>query len=199
MPAASPLWKLKIILNKGFNFGRALEEKMFLHRHHFIIHIKLSGMGTSTVETKLNEMGLKLPKLPASKGIYKRCLNVGQLVYVSGHISINDDGSPITGKLGKDLSEEQGKQAARQCGLAILTSLKDHLGNLDQIKRLVKLLGMVNSTVDFDKHPVVVNGCSELYAALWGNENGIGVRSAVGMGSLPGNVAVEIEAIFEIN
>ena len=156
-------------------------------------------MSTSKPEEKLIKMGLVLPVLPTSKGIYKRCLNVGQLLYVSGHISINADGSPITGKTGKDISEEQGKLAARQCGLAILTSLKDHLGDLDKIKRVVKVLGMVNATADFDKHPVVINGCSELFAALWGEENGIGVRSAVGMGSLPGNVAVEIEAIFEIH
>jgi enamine deaminase RidA (YjgF/YER057c/UK114 family) len=156
-------------------------------------------MNTSNIEQKLITMGLALPVLPASKGIYKRCLNVGELLYVSGHISINTDGTPITGKSGKDITEEQAKLAARQCGLAMLTSLKDHLGNLDKVKRVVKILGMVNATADYDKHPVVINGCSELFAALWGEENGIGVRSAVGMGSLPGNVAVEIEAIFEIH
>lgn len=144
-------------------------------------------------------MGLVLPILPTSKGIYKRCLTIGQLIYVSGHVSVSPDGSLITGKLGKDLSEEEGRLAARQCGLAILTSLKQHLGNLDKIKRLVKVLGMVNATTDYDKHPLVINGCSELFSILWGEENGVGVRSAVGMGSLPGNVAVEIEAVFEIN
>lgn len=150
------------------------------------------------LEKKLSELNLQLPVLPGSKGIYKSCLQVGSLVYVSGHISINADGSPIAGKLGQDLSEEEGKAAARQCGLAMLTSLKKYLGDLDRIKRVVKLLGMVNSTPDYTKHPVVINGCSELYAQLWGDENGIGVRSAVGMGSLPGNVAVEIEGIFEV-
>ena len=156
-------------------------------------------MQTNNIEKKLADMGLQLPILPTSKGIYKRCLKVDRLLYVSGHISVNSDGSPITGKLGQGLNEEQGKAAARQCGLAILTSLKDHLGSLDKVKRVVKLLGMVNCSPDYEKHPVVVNGCSELYAELWGNENGIGVRSAIGMGSLPGNVAVEIEAIFEIH
>jgi hypothetical protein len=101
-------------------------------------------------------------------------------------------------KLGKDLDEEQGRHAARQCGLAILSSIKDHFGSLDKVKRVIKLLGMVNATADYEKHPIVINGCSELFVAIWGEDNGKGVRSAVGMGSLPGNVAVEIEAMFEI-
>lgn len=151
------------------------------------------------LEQKLKDLNLQLPVLPGSKGIYKSCLQVGSLVYVSGHISINADGTSITGKLGQDLTEEEGKIAARQCGLAMLTSLKKYLGDLDKIKRVVKLLGMVNSTPDYTKHPVVINGCSELYAELLGEENGIGTRSAVGMGSLPGNVAVEIEGIFELH
>jgi len=97
-----------------------------------------------------------------------------------------------------DLSEEQGKTAARQCGLAILSSLKAELGDLEKVKRVMKVLGMVNSTPEYEKHPIVINGCSELFVALWGEDNGKGVRSAVGMGSLPGNVAVEIEGMFEI-
>lgn len=136
--------------------------------------------------------------LPASKGIYKSCLEVGKLLYVSGHISVNTDGSYITGKLGRDLDEAQGRIAARQCGLAMLVSIKKHLGDLDKVKRVVKILGMVNATPEYEKHPVVINGCSELFVQLWGEDNGKGVRSAVGMGSLPGNVAVEIEAIFEL-
>jgi enamine deaminase RidA (YjgF/YER057c/UK114 family) len=81
----------------------------------------------------------------------------------------------------------------------MLQSIKNQLGNLDKVKRVIKLLGMVNSTADYENHPIVINGCSELFAQLWGEENGIGVRSAVGMGSLPANVAVEIEAIFELH
>ncbi len=152
----------------------------------------------TNIEQKLQEMGLSLPVLPGSKGIYKRCLVTGNHLYVSGHVSVNADGTYITGKLGKELNEEQGKIAARQCGLGILASVKDVMGDLQKIKRVIKLLGMVNSVPDYEKHPLVINGCSELYAALWGEENGIGVRSAVGMGSLPNNVAVEIEAIFEL-
>ena len=143
-------------------------------------------------------MGLTLPTIPASKGIYKSCLTIGNLVYVSGHVSIQTEGVYITGKLGQELNEEQGKIAARQCGLAMLVSLKKHLGDLDKIKRVVKLLGMVNCTPTYEKHPIVINGCSQLYSDLWGEDNGRGVRSAVGMGSLPNNVAVEIEGIFEI-
>jgi enamine deaminase RidA (YjgF/YER057c/UK114 family) len=150
------------------------------------------------IEQKLADLNLTLPVLPASKGIYKRCLVVENLLYVSGHISVKNDGSSITGKLGKDLSEEEGKIAARQAGLALLSSVKEDIGDLDKIKRVVKILGMVNTTPDYEKHPIVINGCSELYVQLWGEDNGKGVRSAVGMGSLPGNVAVEIEAIFEL-
>ncbi len=144
-------------------------------------------------------MGLSLPVLPGSKGIYKSCVIQGNLLYVSGHVSLRSDGSFITGKLGRDLDEEQGQIAARQCGLAMLTSLSKYLGDLSRVKRVIKLFGMVNATPDYEKHPVVINGCSALFAELWGEENGIGVRSAVGMGSLPGNVAVEIEAIFELH
>ena len=156
-------------------------------------------MQTKTIEEKLKNMGLSLPVLPSSKGIYKRCVIDGKHLYVSGHISVNTDGSLITGKLGKELDEEQGKIAARQCGLAILASLKDQLGTPDKVKRVIKILGMVNAIPEYEKHPVVINGCSELFAHLWGDENGVGVRSAVGMGSLPNNVAVEIEALFELH
>jgi enamine deaminase RidA (YjgF/YER057c/UK114 family) len=150
------------------------------------------------LEQRIYQLGYELPVLPGSTGIYKSCLELDKIVFVSGHVSVNKDGSLITGKLGLDLSEEQGKHAAAQCGLALLTALKNYLGDLDRIKRVIKLLGMVNATPEFTNHPIIINGCSELYATLWGNENGIGARSAVGMGSLPGNVAVEIEGIFEI-
>ena len=156
-------------------------------------------MSIPVIEQKLAAMGLSLPILPGTPGIYKRCVQTGQYLYVSGHVSIAADGSYITGKSGYDMDIEAGKIAARQAGLAILTSVKQYTGSLDAIKRVIKLLGMVNSTPDFEKHPIVINGCSELYAQLWGEENGIGVRSAVGMSSLPGNAAVEIEALFEVN
>ncbi|MEY3051461.1 MAG: hypothetical protein RLY31_1246 [Bacteroidota bacterium] len=149
------------------------------------------------IERQLQAMGLELPMLPSSKGIYRPCRSVGKQVYVSGHVSLRTDGSFITGKLGADLDVAQGQWAARQCGLAMLVSLREHLGDLDLVKGVLKLFGMVNATPDFQQHAVVINGCSELFATLWGPD-GIGVRSAVGMGSLPGSTAVEIEGIFEI-
>ena len=122
---------------------------------------------------------------------------VDRMAYVSGHGPVKVDKSLMTGRVGADLSTEQGKAAARQVGLAILATLHS-AGLLDRVKRLVKVLGMVNSTPEFKDHPAVINGCSELFAEFWGPEHGIGARSAVGMGSLPGNIAVEIEAIFEL-
>ncbi len=152
----------------------------------------------SEITERIQSLGLTLPILPASKGLYKRCLAIGNMLYVSGHISVNNDGTPITGKAGLDISDDDAKAAAKQCGLAMLSAMQAHLGDLGKIKRVVKLLGMVNATSEYTNHPVVINGCSELFASLWGDDNGIGVRSAVGMGSLPGNVAVEIEGIFEL-
>jgi enamine deaminase RidA (YjgF/YER057c/UK114 family) len=110
-----------------------------------------------------------------------------------------ESGSLIKGKVGFEINADAAKLAARQTGLTILSTLKANLGSLDKIKRVIKVFGMVNSTLDFEQHPFVINGCSELFAIIWGEENGIGVRSAVGMGSLPDNIPVEIEAIFELS
>ncbi len=152
----------------------------------------------TSIENKLEQLGYTLPQLPESKGIYKRCLHVGNLLFLSGHLSVNADGSYIAGKLGADCSDETGAYAARQCGLALLASIKAELGSLDRVQRVVKILGMVNSAPDFTRHPLIINGCSELFRQLWGDDAGVGARSAVGMAALPNNVAVEIEAIFEI-
>lgn len=143
-------------------------------------------------------LGLALPTAPKPAGVYKPCVVDGRHVYVSGHGPVLPDGSQITGRVGLDLDAEAGKNAARQVGLAILATLTTNLGSLDKVKRVIKVLGMVNATPDFGNHPFVINGCSELFAAVWGSDHGIGVRSAVGMGSLPGNIAVEIEALFEL-
>jgi hypothetical protein len=110
-------------------------------------------MSTRTIEEKLKDLGYELPNTSGFQGIYKRCLIDGKNLYVSGHISVNTDGSSITGKLGKDLNEEQGKAAARQCGLAIISSLKAELGDLEKVKRVMKVLGMVNATAEYEKHP----------------------------------------------
>ena len=154
-------------------------------------------MASGIIEQKLAALGLTLPVLPASKGIYKSCLIQGNLIYVSGHVSVNTDGTYITGKLGKDIDEEQGQIAARQCGLAMLASLSKHLGGLDRVKGVVKLLGMVNATPDYEKHPIVINGCSALFAELWGDD-GTGGRTTAVVRPLPSNVAVEVEGIFEL-
>jgi len=111
---------------------------------------------------------------------------------------VRADGSLITGRVGADLTLDQGRDAARQVGLTILATLRARLGSLDRIGRVVKLLGMVNATPQFHDHPKVINGCSELFAEIWGPVNGVGARSAVGMVSLPHDIAVEIEGIFEL-
>jgi enamine deaminase RidA (YjgF/YER057c/UK114 family) len=151
-----------------------------------------------TPEENFNELGLNLPTAPAPLGVYKPCLIDGKYLYVSGHGPVQDDKSLIIGRIGDGLDMESGKLAARQVGLTILSTIKTNLGSLNKIKRVIKVLGMVNCTPDFEKHPFIINGCSELFAQVWGTENGIGVRSAVGFGSLPDNIPVEIEALFEL-
>ena len=152
-----------------------------------------------TPEQSLADLGLKLPPAPTPIGVYKPCLVDGKYLYISGHGTVQDDRSLIIGRIGEDMDMEQGKLAARQVGLAILSTIKTNIGSLDKIKRVIKVLGMVNCVPDFKKHPYIINGCSELFAKVWGDENGIGVRSAVGMGSLPDNIPVEIEALFEMH
>jgi enamine deaminase RidA (YjgF/YER057c/UK114 family) len=149
-------------------------------------------------EARLTHLALHLPPAPKPVAVYRPLVVFGGAAYVSGHGPVRTDGSLITGIVGRDLDLTGGRDAARQVGLAILATLRAELGSLDRVKRLVKLLGMVNTAPDFYDHPKVINGCSELFAEIWGLENGIGARSAVGMGPLPGNIAVEIEAIFEL-
>lgn len=151
-----------------------------------------------SAEARLRELNLVLPPAPKPVAVYKSLVIAGGLAYVSGHGPLKPDKTLITGRVGADLTLEQGHAAARQVGLAILATLRAQLGSLDRVKRVIKILGMVNSTPEFPDHPKVINGCSELFAEVWGPEHNIGARSAVGMGSLPGNIAVEIEAIFEI-
>jgi enamine deaminase RidA (YjgF/YER057c/UK114 family) len=149
-------------------------------------------------EKRLVELKLELPPAPKRVAVYRTVVVAGNVAYVSGHGPLKSDGTMISGRVGADLDLAAGKAAARQTGLAILASLRAQLGSLDHVRRLLKTLGMVNATPDFRDHPSVINGCSELFAEVFGPENGIGARSAVGMGSLPGNIAVEIEAIFEV-
>ena len=152
-----------------------------------------------TPETRFLELNLQLPPAPKPVAVYKPLVVLDKVAYVSGHGPLRADGTLITGVVGRDLSLEQGASAARQVGLAILATVRAQLGSLDAVRRVVKVLGMVNSAPDFYEHPKVINGCSGLFAEIWGAERGVGARSAVGMGPLPGNIAVEIEAIFELH
>lgn len=148
-------------------------------------------------ESRIKELNLQLPVAPEPGGVYKPVVVADTYLYVSGQAPMRPDGSLITGRLGEDLSLEEGKDAARRAGIAMLSTIKAHYGELTGVKRLIKTLGMVNSTPGFAKQPQVINGFSELMAEVFGEENGIGARSAVGM-MLPGDIAVEVEAIFEI-
>lgn len=155
-------------------------------------------MESNHAEEKFAALGLVLPPAPAPLGVYKPCLVDGKYLYLSGHGPVQHDKSLIIGRIGDALDMEAGKLAARQVGLTMLSTIKTHIGSLDKVKRVIKVLGMVNCTPSFERHPYIINGCSELFAAVWGEENGIGVRSAVGFGSLPDNIPVEIEALFEL-
>jgi enamine deaminase RidA (YjgF/YER057c/UK114 family) len=156
-------------------------------------------MSTLTPDQRFEQLGLVLPPAPAPMGVYKPSLIDGLHVYVSGHGPVRSDGSRITGRIGDSITPEAGKEAALQVGLTILATLKARFGTFNAISRVIKVLGMVNCTPDFEKHPYIINGCSELFAKVWGEELGVGVRSAVGMGSLPENIPVEIEALFELH
>jgi enamine deaminase RidA (YjgF/YER057c/UK114 family) len=149
------------------------------------------------IDLRIIELGLILPPAPKPVGVYKPVLVVDKFLYVSGQGPIRTDGTLMTGRLGADLDKEEGKLAARQVGLTMLSTIKTHFGELNKIKRIVKVLGMVNSAPGFDQQPAVINGFSELMAEVFGEENGIGVRSAVGM-TLPSNIPVEVEAMFEL-
>ena len=151
-----------------------------------------------SAEDRLKEAGFELPPAPKAVGVYKPALTVGNICYTSGHLPMLPDGSLLTGCVGKCSTQAQGYDAARQAGLAILATLKAHLGSLDKVKRVVKIFGMVYCTDEFTNQPAVVNGCSELMASIFGDDVGVGTRSAVGVAALPLGVLVEVEGIFEI-
>lgn len=151
-----------------------------------------------SADQRFEQTGLQLPPAPQPLGVYKTYLIDGNNLYVSGHGPLKEDGSMIVGQIGKDMNKEDGKLAAQQVGLATLATIQSNLGSLSKVKRVIKVLGMVNCVAGFESHPYIINGCSELFKSVWGDDNGVGVRSAVGMSSLPGNIPVEIEAIFEL-
>tara|TARA_R110000868_G_scaffold2322_1_gene17352 strand:+ start:2189 stop:2656 length:468 start_codon:yes stop_codon:yes gene_type:complete len=147
---------------------------------------------------RIKELGLVLPPAPPPAGLYKPVLVIDHFLYISGQGPMQNDGSLIIGRAGHDMTMEEAKVAARQVALTMLSTIQTHFGDIDKIKRIVKTLGMVNSTPDFGQQPLVINGFSELMADIFGPDNGVGVRSAVGM-ILPGGIPVEIEAHFELH
>lgn len=147
---------------------------------------------------KIKALGLSFPPAPPPAGLYRPVLVVDNFLYVSGQGPMQNDGMLMKGRAGDNLTTEEAKLVARQVGLTMLSTIQTHFGSLDKIKRVVKVLGMVNSAPDFGEQPLVINGFSELMAEVFGQENGVGVRSAVGM-ILPGGIPVEIEAMFELH
>jgi enamine deaminase RidA (YjgF/YER057c/UK114 family) len=162
----------------------------------FISLLAYSALAQSP-EAKLKELNIELFKPMAPVANYVRAVRTGNLIYLSGHGPTKADGTNIQGKVGKDLTIEQGYEAARQTGIALLSTLKSEIGDLGKVKRIVKVLGMVNCTEDFKDQPKVINGFSDLMVAVFGDK-GKHARSAVGMYALPSNIAVEIEIIVEI-
>jgi enamine deaminase RidA (YjgF/YER057c/UK114 family) len=149
------------------------------------------------VERRLAELGITLPKVPEPAGNYVHAAQTGNLVFLSGKGPLNPDGTVPTGKVGRDVTAAEAYQHARSVGLTLLAVLKEYLGDLDRVRRVVKVFGMVNATPDFGEHPAVINGCSDLFVEVFG-DRGRHARSAVGMGSLPHGITVEIEAIVEV-
>ena len=149
------------------------------------------------VSERIKELNLQFPPAPKPAGVYRPLLVVDNFLYVSGQAPMNFDGSLMQGRVGDNLTQEEGYAAARQVGLTMLSTILTHFGDIDKVKRIVKVFGMVNCTPDFEKQPLVMNGFSELMADVFGKEYGIGARSAVGM-MLPDGIPVEVEAMFEL-
>jgi len=147
---------------------------------------------------KLKELDIELPQLPKPMGIYKPVNQVGNMLYISGQGSTKDGKPVVCGKVGTERTIEEGQYAARLCALNALSILHDYLGDLNKIKSLVKTLSFVQSAPGFGRQPEVVNGASQLFADIFGEERGIGARSAIGTNELPSNITVEIEFIFEV-
>jgi enamine deaminase RidA (YjgF/YER057c/UK114 family) len=148
-------------------------------------------------EARLKELKIELPLAARSLGVYRPVVVAGGLVYLSGHGPVGPDGTAVCGRLGDNLEKQAGYDAARRTGMAMLATLRQRFGSLDAIRRIIKTTGFVNATPEFKDHPAVINGFSELMRDVFGEEAGIGARSAMGVASLPADWAVEIEAIFE--
>ena len=149
------------------------------------------------VNDRLKQLGIILPPVSKPIGTYVQAVQTGNLLFLAGKGPWSADGKVPRGKLGREFTVEQGYQHARTVGLMLLAVMQDQLGSLERVRRIVKVLGMVNAEPDFGDHPKVINGCSDLFVEVFG-EQGRHARSAVGMGSLPGGIPVEIEAIVEV-
>ena len=148
-------------------------------------------------EARLAELGITLRKASSPVANYVNAVRTGDLLYLSGKGPLRPDGTMVIGKVGADLSVEEGYEAARLVGIQLISTMKDELGDLSRVRRIVKALGMVNASPDFGAHPAVINGFSDLMVEVFG-DRGRHARSAIGMGSLPDNIAVEIEVIVEV-
>jgi enamine deaminase RidA (YjgF/YER057c/UK114 family) len=150
------------------------------------------------IEKRLQELGIVLLKVPGPAGNYVHAVQTGNLLYLAGKGPFDPKGGPVpTGKVGADVTLDQAYQHARSVGLILIAVMKEHLGDLDRVERIVKVLGMVNAVPDFGDQPKVINGCSDLFVEIFGDK-GRHARSAVGMGSLPNRITVEIEVIVEV-
>lgn len=157
-----------------------------------------SAVDSIDPEKRLRELGIELPAPGTSLAIYKPVVISGNLAWLSGHIPRDPDGNIMTGKVGAEVSVEDAAAAARRCGIGLLATLKQEVGDLNRVSRLVKTTGMVNCTSDFTRQPEVINGCSQLLVDVFGEERGKGARAAVGMASLPRGAICEIEMVFEL-
>ncbi len=167
----------------------------------FLLSFKLTNSIAQSVKTdpenRLKELGIRLTEPAAPTANFLKAVRIGNLVYLSGHGPDKPEGGQVIGKLGSDLTIGQGQEAARLVGISLLSSLKKEIGNLNKVKRIVKVLGMVNAVPTFTNHSQVINGFSDLMVQIFG-ENGKHARSAVGLSSLPANIPVEIEMIVEL-
>ncbi len=159
---------------------------------------RADGAAAETAEARLLELGIELPPLPAPVGNFSYSRTEGGLAYLSGQGPLLEDGTMATGKVGLDVDADQAREHARRTGLVLLAAMRAEFGSLDRVRSVVKLLGMVNAVPEFTDHPKVIDGCSDLLVEVFGTERGSHARSAVGVGSLPNGITVEIEAVVSL-
>lgn len=188
-------------------FGQRSKQKQNINKYNTtmksillltcFLFLSVNTFAQNSPEQKLKELGVTLPEIAEPTANFVHVVRTGNLLFLAGKGSRNADGSLITGKVGRDLTVEEGYEAAKTIALQHLAVIKNEIGSLDKVTRIVKVLGMVNATTDFTRQSSVINGYSDFMVEIFG-DNGKHARSAVGMGSLPANLAVEIEVIVEI-